>query len=219
MARDPLESRRDWEGTADELVAEVASMLGTAVAEHELQPNVRLLRHYQTVGAVSRPSRRGKQAVYGYRHLLETLVVRGLVISGWPLSKVAEMTGAATDEELKVMLPEALLPATNSPEPGNRAQDLVRRFAQEAAVSYGTSRRNDAPGDSVFAASVSSALASTDVTAWRRTIEFELPFSARLSIDAQRLEHLAPDEIRQLGDALVKGLRAARQQQQKRTGK
>lgn len=55
----------------------------------------------------------------------------------------------------------------------------------------------------------------------RLRVELGLPYSARLVIDADRLDHLSPDEIYDLARALERGLRVAQRQQrkQKRTDK
>ncbi len=216
-----LETRKHWEGSADDLVNEIAAILDTTVPEQERQPNVRLLRHYQTVGAVSRPERRGKQAVYRYRHLLETLVTRQLVTSGWPLRKIAEITGAASEDELEAMLTLDQPRDAPASTPGNHAQELVRRFAQEAAsaepASAHGSRARSGIGSAGDAGGASRPHPSS--TEWRSTLELRLPFSARLTIDADRLAHLAPEEIHQLARALERGLRDVQRHQQKRSSK
>jgi hypothetical protein len=95
------EAHRDWAGSADELVKLLRRLIRErAVPVAGSKPNVRLLRHYVSVGAVSRPERIGREAHFGYRHLVEYLVVRVLLEDGWPLAKIAELTSRASLDAL-----------------------------------------------------------------------------------------------------------------------
>jgi hypothetical protein len=49
---------------------------------------------------VSRGERQGKEAIYGYRQLLEFVAARLLVADGWPLAKIAEHFAHIADAEL-----------------------------------------------------------------------------------------------------------------------
>ena len=92
------EAYRDWEGMIDDLAAMVDHLLPGFGLPGDSSPNARLLRHYVTVGVVSRPERRGKEAFFGFRHLVEALVARALLLDGWPLAKIADLA-ATTDTE------------------------------------------------------------------------------------------------------------------------
>ena len=69
-------------------------------------PNERLVRYYTAEGVISRPGRDGREARYGWQHLVEFLVTRLLLNDGWPLSKVAEFMRTSDPESLESMLPE-----------------------------------------------------------------------------------------------------------------
>lgn len=94
--------------------------------------NVRLLRHYLTTGVLSRGERRGRDGIYGLRHLLEYLAARALLRDGWPLAKIAAFAARASDAELAALLPP---PGASQGRPRTRAQDLVARFRNEPRAS------------------------------------------------------------------------------------
>jgi DNA-binding transcriptional MerR regulator len=55
-------------------------------------PDVRTVRYYVQRGLIDKPSHRGRQAVFGYRHLLQLLVVKKLQSGYLPLKKIGEAT-------------------------------------------------------------------------------------------------------------------------------
>ena len=69
-------------------------------------PNERLVRYYTGEGAMSKPGRDGREARYGWTHLVEFLVTRMLLKDGWPLSKVAQFMTNSDPRSLEQMLPE-----------------------------------------------------------------------------------------------------------------
>ena len=69
-------------------------------------PNERLVRYYTAEGAMSKPGREGREARYGWPHLVEFLVTRMLLKDGWPLSKVAQFMTTSDPRSLEQMLPE-----------------------------------------------------------------------------------------------------------------
>lgn len=121
-----FDALKAWEGTGDEL-AETASRIlrERGFAEDPVSPNVRLIRDYASRGILTRPERRGKEAIYGYRHLLEFVAARVLVADGWPLAKIAEHFVHISDDELRALIP--------GQERGNRALELARSFLRGGA--------------------------------------------------------------------------------------
>jgi len=207
------EELKDWEGTAEALVARVGRLVGEDVPADEFAPNVRLLRHYQSIGAVSKPERRGKEAIYGYRQLLEVMVVRTMVLDGWPLAKIAEMTSAATEDELVAMLP-ARGPGGGSPR--NAAQELVSRYVRKSGqASTRGPRAEDMDVDYSIVPEVARASmrfrgdedGTPDI---RELIELEPAPGIRVSVDRRELQRLGAREIRALGDAVERALTDAR---------
>ena len=87
----------------------------------------RTLRYYQTLGLLDRPLRyEGRQAVYGFRHLLQAVSVRLLQARGHSLAQIqsalAGVDTPALEEALRSALPEAgssaqLPPAPPAPRP------------------------------------------------------------------------------------------------------
>ena len=141
------EAYRDWAGSADGLVKLLRRLIRErAVPAAGSKPNVRLLRHYVSVGAVSRPERIGREVHFGYRHLVEYLVVRVLLEDGWPLAKIAELTSRASlDALLDYFEPEPPTGAraavreerqietqTVRESRSSRAKDLVARYMLQA---------------------------------------------------------------------------------------
>ena len=107
-----------WEGTVSEMVSAL-SEVSKSESWSGAQPNVRLIRHYTQLGVLDRPERRGKEAYYGYRQIVQYLAARWLLKDGWMLIKIAEVTTTRSTPELL-----ALLPGT----PNNAAQELIQRF-------------------------------------------------------------------------------------------
>lgn len=69
--------------------------------------NVRLLRHYVSVGAVDKPGRRGRVSVYRGRQLMQYCVARNLVLHGFPLREVADYTNRLTTTGLSEIVARA----------------------------------------------------------------------------------------------------------------
>jgi DNA-binding transcriptional MerR regulator len=66
-------------------------------------PDVRTVRYYVQRGLIDKPSRRGRQAVFRYRHLLQVLLIKKLQSRYLPLRKIAE-TMQASDLDLEEFL-------------------------------------------------------------------------------------------------------------------
>ena len=196
---------KSWQGTAEELVATIAEVVGeTPVPANEFAPNVRLLRHYQSIDAVDRPERRGKEANYGFRHLLQTMVVRNLVLDSWPLAKIAKMTQGASDEELIQLLPDY---GKGGKKHANRAQRLVEGFARDAMLASpaihsadralaSRGRRKKKKGDAEPVKElVSRSSELSSMTRRRVTLDLEIAEWCRVTLDRGVLTRLKKEEI------------------------
>ena len=95
-----VELSRNWRGTAAELAEHVAEFFrGLGFEEPKL--NERMVRFYVQKQLLSAPERDGGEAGgFGYRHLLELVVVRELARDRWPLGKIAELIRAADEKAL-----------------------------------------------------------------------------------------------------------------------
>lgn len=96
----------DPEWTIDELVAQVATLLGNGQpgnADRRIRqlPDRRAIRWYTTIGLLDRPRIRGRTGWYGQRHILQLVAIKRLQSAGKSLAYIqAELTGA-TDARLR----------------------------------------------------------------------------------------------------------------------
>ena len=98
--------------------------------------NERIVRYYVTEGLVERPERIGRDAQYGYIHLLQFLAGRFLVESGFPMQKVGPYLMSQNIDQL-----EALVMNRTKP---NMAELLVASFQNGGALGRNASGRNTA---------------------------------------------------------------------------
>ena len=63
----------------------------------------RSFRHYQTLGAIDPPARAGGRVVYGFRHLVQALLVRRLLWERVPAERIVAMVAGRTTEETRRM--------------------------------------------------------------------------------------------------------------------
>jgi hypothetical protein len=66
--------------------------------------SLRSMRHYQTLGCIDSPVREGREARYGFRHYLQTLLVRKMLWQRVPSEKMAQMLPSRTISEYKNLL-------------------------------------------------------------------------------------------------------------------
>ncbi|WP_416670720.1 MerR family transcriptional regulator [Egbenema bharatensis] len=64
----------------------------------------RLVRHYTSQGMLDEPLKQGREARYTYRHLLQVLFVRRLLIEGYGASAIDTLARSKTDIELESLL-------------------------------------------------------------------------------------------------------------------
>jgi hypothetical protein len=86
-----------------------------------------VIRDYAQRGIVSRAERQGKEAIYGYRQLLEFVAARVLVADGWPLAKIAEHFAHIADTELRNLI--------SGDQSRNRALTVAQRWRSEAQAA------------------------------------------------------------------------------------
>ena len=82
--------------------------------------NERIVRYYVAEGLVGRPERIGRDAQYGYKHLLQFLAGRFFVERGYPMQMVAPYLESESLEKLEILLTTKNLP--------NKAEFLVASF-------------------------------------------------------------------------------------------
>jgi DNA-binding transcriptional MerR regulator len=114
---DHLKSYRGVEHDLDGLVRAAGDVLvASGVAQVDARvtelPDARAVRYYQTVGLLGKPLRYdGRQAVYGYRHLLELVAIKRLQAGGFSLAQIQRALAGATTERLEAALAEAVAEA------------------------------------------------------------------------------------------------------------
>jgi len=97
--------------TIDELVSLLGELLPQLVGEQERYkvtsvPTVRTVRNYISKGLVDKPLRyEGPVALYGYRHLLQIVVVKHLQANHFQIKKIREIISDLSDEKLEELLP------------------------------------------------------------------------------------------------------------------
>gem|GEM_PF-623812 len=114
----------DFQGNADALIVKAQEVAKTLNLDQEAtEGNERLLRHYVSMGVVDKPSREGRDALYGFRHLVQFVAARRLLAEGFPLAKIAKYTGAVPTDALTAYL--------EKPDRTSEAELLVAAFRSE----------------------------------------------------------------------------------------
>src|SRR5262245_38440251 len=111
VTREYLQSLRDEQyfGSA-ELAAAAARLIGDLVPAQEKGsvaevPDERTVRYYLSEVLISPAfEKRGTASLYGYRHLLQLLVVKRLQADYLPIRKIKELIENKTESELEQML-------------------------------------------------------------------------------------------------------------------
>jgi hypothetical protein len=97
-----LDNQRNFTGNATALCEAAlvcAQSLGLELDEDKT--GERLVRYYVAEGVIDRPERVGRDAAYGWRHLLQFLTARRMAQAGTALSVVAQHNAAATTKALE----------------------------------------------------------------------------------------------------------------------
>jgi DNA-binding transcriptional MerR regulator len=156
--------RNDFQGGADALIAKAHEVAKTLNLEQEAsEGNERLLRHYVSIGVVDKPTREGRDALYGFRHLVQFVAARRLLAEGFPLAKIAKYTAAVPTDALTAYL--------DKPDRASEAELLVAAFRTEAPMRSETtrsSRRTTAPKP---LSSVATGMGMVDVMHEMREME------------------------------------------------
>lgn len=146
-----LSSRTEWTGDLVALGMEIGAVQRELGLDGDA-PNVRLLRHYQSVGCLGRADKEsyeGNRSRYAYRHLLEGVTVRVLLREGWRLpiisGTIASLDIPALVNLIHSRVPKVSLPASATVEhevsssgkewdknPADKARQLVEQFQSAA---------------------------------------------------------------------------------------
>lgn len=198
-----------WEGGVAEL-AELAERLENEVfpsaRDEGNPPNVRLIRNYVTLGVMSRGERRGKEAIFGLRHLAEFLVARLLVREGWPLPKLAELVRSSSDDRLYELLPPLKVTKAQQLLLGYRGAKGQARAAPGPSVSM-----LDTVFDSAKLRGDLLALGNaTGAPAISHSVTIELTPWCRLLVDGAALKRMDAAAMDRVADAVRGALARAK---------
>lgn len=137
-----LETYRDAALTLPGLVAtarDVLSQVAAAPADERVTPipDERTLRWYRSLGLLDAPVRqRGREGVYGYRHVLQAVCVKAMQIEGHTLAQIQKALRGATTPALEARAHAALgLPAPAVPEVPGAASLRILQLAPGVTVS------------------------------------------------------------------------------------
>lgn len=182
--------RNDFQGNADALIAKAQEVAKTLNLDQEAsEGNERLLRHYVSIAVVDRPSREGRDALYGFRHLLQFVAARRLLAEGFSLAQIAKYTAVVPTDALSAYLEKSGR--------ASEAELLVAAFRVEApAISTPatTSRRSATPKS---LPSVATGMGMVDVMHEMR--EMEQRVHAQLKDFQRQVHSMVDDAMRDMG--------------------
>lgn len=175
--------------------------------------NERLVRYYVTEGLVDRPKRIGRDAEYGYLHLLKFLAGRFLVEAGFPMQKVAPYLSSLEGAQLETLV-------INKTKP-NMAELLVASFQNPSSKRMRSSSDDQTPASRkikikdpassempwVVANSQKSATQdalSADLNAFASHLQSSIS-DAKGPDPLERIDKLS-DQINYLSDSIKQGL-------------
>lgn len=92
----------------------------------------RLVRHYSGMGLLDEPLKEGREARYLYRHLLQTLLVRRLLVEGYGASAIDSLAKSKTNQELEALLQGGVVLTLT---PANPALNFLQEIQQRSAKS------------------------------------------------------------------------------------
>lgn len=170
--------------------------------------NERLVRYYVAEGLVDRPKRIGRDAEYGYLHLLQFLAGRFLVDAGFPMQKVAPYLSSLESAQLEALvmnktkpnMAELLVASFQSPSPKS-----MRSASEDQSSSVRKIKIKDpsAPEIPWMTANSQKSLMqdalSADLNAFASRIQASIPESVNID-SLERLDRLSDQVNKQIND-------------------
>jgi DNA-binding transcriptional MerR regulator len=170
--------------------------------------NERLVRYYVAEGLVDRPKRIGRDAEYGYLHLLQFLAGRFLVDAGFPMQKVAPYLSSLESTQLEALvmnktkpnMAELLVasfqnPSSKSMRSTSDDQSSSTRKINIKDISFSDIPRNVANSQK----SVMQDALSADLNAFASRIQASIPESVNID-SLERLDRLSDQINKQIND-------------------
>ncbi|BAC07896.1 MerR family transcriptional regulator [Thermosynechococcus vestitus] len=106
--------------------------------------NPRLVRHYTSCKLIDRPARIGREGRYGYRHLVQLLVVRRLLMEGYTAGAIYKLVYRMSTPELRALLEQGVHLQLNPP-PINPALAFLQQVQERSEHRYGEPMRVSPP--------------------------------------------------------------------------
>ena len=182
--------RNDFQGSADALIDKAQDLAKTLKLDQEAtEGNERLLRHYVSMGVVDKPSREGRDALYGFRHLVQFVAARRLLAEGLPLAKIANYTGAVPTDALAAYI--------ENPDRVSEAELLVAVFRSESPAlrSPAPASRKSAPPKPLQ--SMSTGMGMVDVMHEMRDMEQRV--RVQLTDMQHKVHMMVEDAVKNMG--------------------
>jgi hypothetical protein len=175
--------------------------------------NERLVRYYVAEGLVDRPKRIGRDAEYGYLHLLQFLAGRFLVEAGFPMQKVAPYLSSLESAQLETLVMNKTKP--------NMAELLVASFQNPSSKSMRSTsddqtlatrkiKIKDPASSEIPWVIVNSQMSATqdalsaDLNAFASHIQSSI--SDPMNVDSLERINKLSDQINYLSDSIKQGL-------------
>ena len=182
--------RNDFLGSADALIDKAQDLAKTLKLDQEAtEGNERLLRHYVSMGVVDKPSREGRDALYGFRHLVQFVAARRLLAEGLPLAKIANYTGSVPTDALAAYI--------ENPDRVSEAELLVAVFRSESPAlrSPAPASRKSAPPKPLQ--SMSTGMGMVDVMHEMRDMEQRV--RVQLTDMQHKVHMMVEDAVKNMG--------------------
>ena len=170
--------------------------------------NERLVRYYVAEGLVDRPKRIGRDAEYGYLHLLQFLAGRFLVDAGFPMQKVAPYLSTLESAQLEALvmnktkpnMAELLVASFQNPSPKNMRSAGDDQSSSVRKIKIKDPSTSEIPW--VMANSQKSVIQdalSADLNAFASRIQASIPESVNID-SLERLDRLSDQVNKQIND-------------------
>jgi DNA-binding transcriptional MerR regulator len=181
--------RKDFQGSADDLIVsaqEVAKIL--KLDQEATEGNERLVRHYVSVGVVDKPSREGRDALYGFRHLVQFVAARRLLTEGFSLAQIAKFTVAVPTDTLTDYL--------EKPDRANEAELLVAAFRSESSSRNSPPPASSRPTQHKPPQSMATGMGMVDVVHEMREMEHRV--RDQLQVMQKKVHLMVEDAVRNM---------------------
>ena len=181
--------RKDFQGSADDLIVsaqEVAKILN--LDQEATEGNERLVRHYVSVGVVDKPTREGRDALYGFRHLVQFVAARRLLTEGFSLAQIAKFTVAVPTDTLTDYL--------EKPDRANEAELLVAAFRSESTSRNSPPPATRRPPPAKPPQSMATGMGMVDVVHEMREMEHRV--RDQLQVMQKKVHLMVEDAVRNM---------------------